>query len=151
MSYTNFEKALEEAKKLPDYFASPAATEEILAKSEALLGVKFSKQCKEFYLSHNYISFAGNEVFGIDPDDLDELEGNSEGYTLNEREENNINEDWIVFYNFDDGVYACFDYSDLNEDGEPQIIVIEFNGEEYIEEEIIAEDFGNFLIQLTEK
>lgn len=72
-----------------------------------MLGIKFSKQCREFYAKYGYLSFFGNEIFGIDPnDDSGELEGNSVTYALNEREENGLPMEWIPVYNFDDGYMA---------------------------------------------
>lgn len=34
-----------------------------------MLNIKFSNQSIEFYKKYGYLSFYGNEIFGIDPDD----------------------------------------------------------------------------------
>ena len=42
-------------------------------------------RCKEFYKKYGYLSFFGNEIYGIDPeDDSGILEGNSVAYALND-------------------------------------------------------------------
>ena len=43
------------------------------------------------------------------------------------------------------------DYSSLNDDGEPCVITARFNGSAYQAEETIAEDFGNFVLQLVKE
>ncbi|WP_416389878.1 hypothetical protein [Sellimonas catena] len=40
------------------------------------MGVKFSNQFWDFNAKYGYLSFYGNEIFGADPDHLDEMEGN---------------------------------------------------------------------------
>ena len=55
--------------------ASGKTTAEI-QNAEKLLGVKFSNQFWDFNAKYGYLSFYGNEIFGADPDHLDEMEGN---------------------------------------------------------------------------
>ena len=77
-----------------------------------MLGVKFSSQSREFYEKYGYLSFYGNEIFGIDPyDDSGTLEGNSVAYALNDRAEYNLSDQWIPIYDFEDGNMAYLDYS----------------------------------------
>lgn len=152
MSYQNYKDAMELAKKCKFYTTADGKSQEEIKKSEELLGVKFSKQCREFYEQYGYLSFYGNEIFGIDPDDdSGELEGNSVAYALNDREEYGLPASWIPIYNFDDGAMAYLDYSSLNDDGEPRVIMAEFDGSEYHVEETIAEDFGEFVLQLVKE
>ena len=78
MSYANFVKALELAPQCKFYTTAGGKSDEEIGASEKILGVTFSKQCKEFYKKLGYLSFFGNEIFGIDPyDDSGILEGNS--------------------------------------------------------------------------
>ena len=150
MSYQNYKEAMELAPKCKFYTTVGGRSEEEIYKSEELLGIKFSRQCRDFYEKYGYLSFFGNEIFGIDPnDDSGELEGNSVAYALNDREEYGLPEAWIPVYNFDDGYMAYLDYSSLNDEGEPCVIVAGFNGEEYEAEETIAEDFGEFVLHLV--
>lgn len=90
MSYTNFIKAMELAPKCKFYTTAGGKSEEEIDMSEKKLGISFSPQCKEFYKKYGYLSFFGNEIYGIDPeDDSGILEGNSVAYALNDREEYN--------------------------------------------------------------
>lgn len=51
--------------------------------------------------------------------------------------------------NFDDGYMVYLDYSLLNDEGKPCVIVAGFNGEEYEVEETISEDFSEFVFYLV--
>ena len=99
-----------------------------------------------------YLSFYGSEIFGIDPDDDSGiLEGNSVAYALNDRDEYSLPEEWIPIYDFDDGSMAYLDYSHLNKQKEPRVIMASYDGEEYEVVEILAEDFGDFVLQLVQE
>lgn len=152
MSYTNFIKAMELAPKCKFYKTAGRKSEEEIEMSEKKLGVSFSAQCKEFYEKYGYLSFYGNEIYGIDPeDDSGVLEGNSVAYALNDREEYNLPKEWIPIYNFDDGNMAYLDYSSLNAEKEPSVIMAFYNGEKYEIVETLAEDFGDFILQLVQE
>lgn len=152
MSYSNFLKAMELAPKCKFYTIDGAKDEEQIKKSEELLGVKFSKQNREFYEKYGYLSFYGTEIFGIDPDDdSGELEGNSVAYALNDREEYALLQEWIPIYDFGDDSMAYLDYSSVNAEGEPRVIQAYYNGEEYEVSETVAEDFGDFMLQLVQE
>lgn len=152
MSYTNFIKAMELAPKCKFYTTAGGKSEEEIEMSEQKLGVSFSLQCREFYEKYGYLSFLGNEIYGIDPeDDSGILEGNSVAYALNDREEYNLPKQWIPIYNFDDGNMAYLDYSSLNKEKEPSVIMAFYNGEKYEIVETVAEDFGDFILQLVQE
>lgn len=149
MSYQNYIKAMELAPKCKFYTTAVGKSQEEIGRSEELLGIQFSRQCRQFYEQYGYLSFFGNEIFGIDPDDFDELEGNSVAYALNDRKEYGLPIRWIPIYNFEDGLMAYLDYSSINDDGEPCVIMAGFNGSEYQIEETIAQDFGDFVLGLV--
>ena len=150
MSYSNLVKAMELAPKCRFFTTAGGKTEEEIRKSEKMLNVMFSNQCREFYKKFGYLSFYGNEIFGIDPnDDSGILEGNSVAYALNDRKELNLPIEWIPIYDFGDGNMAYLDYSSLNSEKEPQIIMAFYNGTEYEIVEILAEDLGEFLLELV--
>lgn len=112
MSYQNYKEAMELAPKCKFYTTVGGRNEKEISKSEELLGVKFSRQCRNFYEKYGYLSFFGNEIFGIDPNDNSgELEGNSVAYALNDCEKYGLPEMWIPVYNFNDGYMAYLDYS----------------------------------------
>lgn len=152
MSYQNFVKAMELAPKCRFYTTVGGKTEEEIKKAEQMLKVKFSNQCKEFYEKYGYLSFFGNEIFGIDPDDESGiLEGNSVAYAIRAREEFNLSDKWISIYNFEDGNMAYLDYSSLNSENEPRVIMAFYNGVEYEVVETVAEDLGSFILQLVQE
>lgn len=152
MSYQNFVKAMELATKCRFYTTVGGKTEEEIKKAEQMLKVKFSNQCKEFYEKYGYLSFFGNEIFGIDPDDESGiLEGNSVAYAIRAREEFNLSDKWISIYNFEDGNMAYLDYSSLNSENEPRVIMAFYNGVEYEVVETVAEDLGSFILQLVQE
>lgn len=152
MSYTNFIKSMELAPKCKFYTTAGGKSEEEIKLSEKKLGISFSAQCKEFYEKHGYLSFYGNEIYGIAPeDDSGVLEGNSVAYALNDREEYNLPKEWIPIYDFDDGNMAYLDYSSLNAEKEPRVIMAFYNGERYEIAETLAEDFGDFILQLVQE
>lgn len=152
MSYQNFTKAMELAPQCKFYTTVGGRTEEEIKKAEEMLNLSFSNQSREFYQKYGYLSFEGNEVFGIDPeDDSGILEGNSVAYALNDREEFDLPEKWLPIYDFEDGCMAYLDYSCLNIEKEPRVIVAFYNGEGYEIAEELAEDLGDFLLELVEE
>ena len=152
MSYQNFLKAMELAPKCKYFTTAGGKTKEEIMKSEKMLNVKFSRQCIEFYQKYGYLSFYGNEIFGIDPDDDSGiLEGNSVTYAINDRIEYNLPNDWIPIYNFDDGNMAYLDYSSLNRENEPKVIMGFYNGIKYEVVDTLADDLGDFLLKLIQK
>ena len=152
MSYTNFVKAMELAPKCKFYITAGGKSEEEIVMSEKKLGISFSRQCREFYKKYGYLSFFGNEIYGIDPeDDSGILEGNSVAYALNDREEYNLPEEWIPIYDFGDVNMAYLDYSSLNAEKEPDVIMAFYNGDKYETVEKLAEDLGDFILQLVQE
>ena len=150
MSYKNFVKAMELAPKCKFYTTSGGRTEEEIKMSEKMLGISFSNQCREFYEKYGYLSFFGSEIYGINPkDDSGILEGNSVAYALNDRKKYDLPKEWIPIYNFDDGNMAYLDYSVLNAEREPRVIMAFYNGKQYETIQILAEDFGDFILELV--
>lgn len=152
MSYQNYVKAMELAPKCKFYTTAGGKTEEEIKKAEQMLNLEFSNQSREFYKIYGYLSFYGNEIFGIDPeDDSGILEGNSVAYAINDREEYNLSNEWIPIYNFEDGNMAYLDYSYLTSEREPRVIRAFYNGSEYEIVETLAEDLGDFILQLVQE
>lgn len=150
MSFQDYEKAMLLAPERQYYTTVGGKSEDEIQRSEQLLGVKFSPQCLDFYQKFGYMSFFGCEIFGIDPDD-EELEGNSVAYALNDRQEYGLPDEWIPIFNFDDGNMAYLDYATLNDASEPRVIMAFYNGSEYEITDVLAEDFGAFILQLLEE
>lgn len=151
MSLSNLEKALELAKKCDDFMTTGGVSSEIIQKSEELLQINFSIQNRIYYERVGYLSFFGCELFEIAPfDDLSIPEVNSIAYAINDRKEYNLPKSWLPFYNYDDGYMAYLDYDNLNSEGEPRVILSYYNGDEYIIDEILSDDLGNFMLEMVE-
>lgn len=152
MSYYNFRKAMELAQECRFYTTAGGKTRSEIEQAEKMLNLVFSRQCKEFYLRYGYLSFYGNEIFGINPnDDSGLIEGNSVAYALNDRKKYNLPKEWLPIYNFNDGSMAYLDYTSLNAEREPKVIMAYYNGEKYEIIETLAEDFGDFVLQLVQE
>ncbi len=152
MSYSNLEKALELAKQCDFYTIAGGKENIIIEKAELLFGRKFSRQHFQFLKRLGYLSFFGNEFYGIIKDDFSgTYVGCSVEATLKDRKEYNLPSQWMVLYFFDDGYYGYLDYSQLNEDGEPPVIMAVYDGEKYVVAEKVAEDLGDFILQLVEE
>lgn len=152
MSYQRFMDACKQMKQFTDFEFSGGRSDIDISQAEIELGLRFSRQCRAFIKEFDYVSFDGNEIFGIvDGASSPILEGNLVAYTKNDRALLGLPAVWIPFYNFGDGTMAYYDYSVLNEDQEPRIIRAIYNPvkKEFAVIERLAEDFGEFLFQLV--
>ncbi len=149
MSWSNYERSMKLAQQCRFYTTEGGKTPDEIKKAEKLLGVQFSKQYKDFCKNYGYLSFYGNEIFGIDPDNLEILEGNCVAYALNDRKVYELPRHYIPIYDYGDGTMAYMDYSALNKE-EPRIVIMGYNGSKYHVIEITAEDFGDFVLGLVQ-
>ena len=136
MSWENYERSMELAKKCRFYTTAGGKSTQEIEEAEKLLGIKFSKQYRDFNEKYGYLSFYGNEIFGIDTNNLGELEGNSLAYALNDRKEYNLPYYFLPFYNYE---------------GEPRIVILEYDGLKYGVSETVADDFGDFILELVQE
>ncbi|MBP6874427.1 MAG: SMI1/KNR4 family protein, partial [Clostridia bacterium] len=130
MSYSNFLRAMDLAKKCQNFKTVGGKSDEDISKSETLLGVRFSRQCREYYSRYGYLSFFGSEIFGIFPDSKISV-GNSVAFALRHREKFHLPVSWIPIFDYDDGYVAYFDYSSLNDEGEPEVILATYDPKQY--------------------
>jgi len=153
MSYQNFKKATKLAKKCEDYDDGGGKADAVISKAEELLGIKFSRQVNEYLKEFGWIEFFGVELFGITKDDFSGkvLEGNCVEWALSEREKYKLPKNWLPIYNFDDGYMGFLDFDNLNEEGEPSVIMAIYNGTEYVVTEKVANDLGDFILGLVEE
>jgi len=150
MSLQNFVRAIELAKKCEFYTIAGEKSEEVVLKAEELFGYKFSKQNFQFFKHLGYLSFFGCEIFGIIKDDFSgKYTGCAIEAALSDRKSNNLPAEWLPIYYFDDGYMGYLDYGQLNDEGEPPVIMSLYNGERYEAPEKVAEDFGDFLLQVV--
>lgn len=100
MSWSNYERSMKLAQQCRFYTTEGGKTPGEIKKAEEILGVKFSKQYKDFCKNYGYLSFYGNEIFGIDPDNLEILEGNCVAYALNDRKVYELPRHYIPIYDY---------------------------------------------------
>ena len=152
MSYNNFKKAMKLAREIEYYNNAGKQSKELLNKVEKAYGLKLSPQHYEYLYEYGYIMFFGTEFYGIYKDAFEGIyAGNAIIATLQDRQEFNLPKYWIPIYDYSDGEVAYLNYSLLNENGEPAIIIGLYNGEEYVMIEQIAEDLGDFFLQIVEE
>lgn len=151
MSRKNYDLAMEKAPECEDYYASEGVSEETVENAEKLLGVKFSPQLKSYLTEYDFIEFFGVELYGISKEDFSSsvLEGNIVEWALNERETNDFDPMWLPIRFEDDGGMAFLDCSQLNGEGEPPIILAEDNGDGYEFVEKLADDLGDYILELV--
>lgn len=152
MSYQNFQKAMRLAPQCEYYKAAGQQTDDLIEKIEKAYGFKLSQQHREYYKEYGYIMFFGTEIYGIYKEVFEGIyAGNAVIATLQDREEYNLPEEWIPVFDYDDGYKAYLDYTHLNLEQEPRVVLGIFTGKEYEITEIISEDLGDFLLELVEQ
>ena len=151
MSYSNFEKGQELAKQCEGYDISGKSDETIM-KASKLLNIKFSKQTYKYFNEIGYLDYFGSAFLGIIVDDFSGAPAdNCVETALAERAEYNLPEEWLPIYDFDDGEMGYLDYSQLNDEGEPPVIIASYNGEEYVVIERFTEDLGDLILMMVEE
>ena len=152
MSYQSFEKALKLAKQCDDYRTGKGKSDSVICAASKLLNIEFSKQTQVYFSKLGHLKFSGFEVYGIVKDDFSGIPANNcVESALVDRRDYNLPKEWLPIFFFDDGYYGYLDYSQLDEHGEPPVIAAHYDGEKYVVDEKVADDFGDFLLQLVEE
>lgn len=152
MSFQNFERALELAKQCNFYTTIGGKSSDVISRAEELLGFQLSMQNVQFFKRLGYLSFFGSEIYGICKDDFS---GSHTGCAIEaalaDRKDYNLPKEWLPIYFFDDGYMGYLDYSQMNENGEPPVIMAIYNGDNYVITEKVADDLGDFILNLVEE
>ena len=139
MSYLDFKKALKFAPYCQAYKTGGGADEVTIQRAEKMLGITFSKQCREFYKICNGLSFDCYDVWGVYPDKPEILADNAVGETLAARMNWGLPEKWVALQDDGDDGYAYYlDYSHLNDQGEPRVIWAIYTDGMHLEDELNA-------------
>lgn len=152
MSYANYKKAVEIMNKNKDkcHFIGERS-DELIRKAEEVLGLKFSKIYKEFLITYGAGNYGAEEILGVIDEDFEESSvPDGIWYTLTEREEIDLPLNLVVIYEEGSGELFCLDFNCLNEEKEP-VVISYVPGEDNVNQkyEKIADDFGDFLLQLV--
>lgn len=152
MSYVNYQKAIEIMSKNKEkcHFIGERS-EKLIEKAEEVLGIKFSKIYKEFLLKYGAGNYGAEEILGVIDDDFEESSvPDGIWYTLTERDEVDLPMNLVIIYETGDDELFCLDFNNLNEEKEP-VVVTYIPGEDNRNQkyEKVADDFGDFLLQLV--
>jgi len=145
-------KKYEEAKKILSensdiVFSIGGCDEKTVIKAEDILSLKFPNDYRRFLKEYGILSVGAEEVYGIVKDDfIDSSVPDAIWYTLTERKEVNMPPYLIVIYDTTMGELFCLNYKKLNADGEPKVTTYAAGLEEDQTYEVIAESFGDFLL-----
>ncbi|GGI12963.1 SMI1/KNR4 family protein [Gottfriedia solisilvae] len=154
MSWSNYEIALallEENDVECDYIGE--CSELLIEKAELALGLNFPKIYRHFIGKYGAGVFGTWEILGITnenflesytPDNPDAIR-----FTLSKRKENKLPNNFITIIDYLYDIIYCLDLNNLNEEGEPAVVSFNID-EDWGEIEIVAEDFGDFLLYIMQ-
>lgn len=124
-------------------------TEELVKQAEEKLGLSFPTLYKNFLLNYGAGNFGSEEIYGILKDDF-EHSGIPDAvwFTLKQRKEINLPHNLIIIYHTGGEEMFCLDVSKITESNESPIVTYAIGIDpEYQTYEIVAKDFGEFLLQ----
>ena len=152
MSYANFKEAMELAKKCDFYETGKGISDEIIKKAEEELGIAFSRELYEYLREYGYIVFFGYDFYGIiEVDSSGMCQGGIVETAISDRKNYGLPLKWIPILFLDDGYTAYLDYDNLNSEGEPRVIEGIYMGDKFEMTAVLAEDFGDYILQLAEE
>jgi hypothetical protein len=148
-SYTKAKKLMLENPKTLHF--SGQKDEALIDKAEKVLNLKFPQDYRKFLLDFGTLDFAGEEIYGITNDNFyHSCIPNAIWYNINMRRIINIPEYLFVIHSIDDGSEIALNYKILNENGEPKMTSYEAGYDVKEQEfEVIANDFGDFLLDIV--
>lgn len=154
MSIKSYEKAIEliNLNKNMCFFAGERSYE-LIKKAEEFLGLTFSPIAKDFFKTFGAGSVGAEEVYGITNENfLNASLPNGVWLTNIEREEVQMPKGLFVISDRGNGEFYCLDHSSVSEFEEPKIVVyVPGVDNEHQKYEVIADDFGDYLLQIVQK
>jgi hypothetical protein len=153
MKYNDFLELMDSLTELEDFSSGEGVSDTVIQSAEKLLNIKFSPQIKKYLGEYSYIELDGIELYGIVNENFtsEVTEGCMVEWAISERTESDLNPNYIPIKFEDDGNMVFFDFGDINSDGEPKVISASFDGETYVKDCDLAEDFGEYLNDLIEE
>lgn len=152
MSVETYQKAkqiIQANEDMADFIGE--RTNELIKLAEEKLGVKFTGLYLDYLQTFGAGNFGAQEIYGIITDDFENSSvPDAIWYTLTERNEINLPNNLLVIYDTGSNELFCLDFNQLDEKGEPKVVSfvpgIDLESQRY---EIIANDFGDFLLDLV--
>ncbi|WP_010531764.1 SMI1/KNR4 family protein [Lentibacillus jeotgali] len=126
-------------------------TSDLKRLAEEKIGLKFAGLYLDYVKTFGAGNFGSQEIYGIIHDDFENSSvPDAIWYTLTERREIDLPNNLLIIYDTGSDGLFCLDYDQLDENGEPIIVSftpgVELESQTY---EIIANDFGDFLLDLV--
>ena len=149
--YRYAEELIEQNEELSDFVG--ACPSELIEKAEHKLGVKFPDSYREFLLRYGAGSFGSEEIYGVIKDDFDNSGiPDAVWYTLKQRKEVELPEDLIIIYSTGGEGMFCLNLGGNHISREAPVVSYMIGHEPAAQKyEVIADDFGIFLLQLIKK
>lgn len=152
MSVETYQKAkqiIHDNEDLADFIGG--RSNELIKLAEEKLGVKFTGLYLDYLQTFGAGNFGAQEIYGIINDNFENSSvPDAIWYTLTERKEINLPNNLLVIYDTGSDELFCLDFNQLDEKGEPKVVSfvpgIDLESQSY---EIIANDFGDFLLDLV--
>lgn len=151
MSVKNYQKAKEtilNEEEIADFVGGRA--DELISLAEEELGLKFNGLYFDYLKTFGAGNFGAQEIYGIIDENFESSSvPDAIWYTLTERKEMNLPDNLLAIYDTGSDEIYCLDYSNLDNNGEPKVVAfvpgVDLESQTY---EIIANDFGDFLLDL---
>lgn len=126
-------------------------TDDLISLAEEKLGLKFTGLYLDYLKTFGAGNFGAQEIYGIINADFENSSvPDAIWYTLTERKEINLPNNLLVIYDTGSDELFCLDYNQNDENGEPKVVSfvpgVDLESQTY---EIIANDFGDFLLSLV--
>lgn len=150
-TYQKAKKIILKNKDLADFEGQKSG--ELIAKAEAAVGLKFTGSYLDYLQTFGAGNFGSEEVYGIiDEDFEDSSVPDAIWYTLNLRKSINLPANFLAMYYTGSDEVFCLDFNSTKATGESKVVALDST---YALEdqtlETIANDFGDFLLELVEE
>lgn len=149
-SYKEAAKLIEQYPKVKDFVGH--REESLIKAAEKKLGLKFPTTYRLFLAEYGAGNFGSSEIYGVIADNFEESSvPDAVWRTLVERREGDLPPNLIAIYDDGMGNLFCIDYNVQSKDESP--IVAFYLGFPPAQQprEIIATDFGEFLLNLVQR
>jgi antitoxin YobK len=154
MSVETYQKAKEiimNEEEIADFVGE--RTDELISLAEEKLGLKFTGLYLDYLKTFGAGNFGAQEIYGIiDADFENSSVPDAIWYTLTERKEIRLPDNLLVIYDTGSDELFCLDFNQRDDNGEPKVVSlvpgVDLESQTY---EIIANDFGDFLLDLVKQ
>ncbi len=145
--YNNAIDLIRQNQDLSDFVGK--CSEQIVKKAEETLNVVFPQSYRNFLMNFGAGNFGAEEIYGVIKDDF-ENSGIPDAiwFTLKQRIKSKLPPNMIVIYHTGGEEMYCLDINKTGKLGEPPVVSYAIGVDlEFQKYEIIANDFGEFLLE----